>query len=101
MSEGSGRMQLEHVTPPAAAEAARANAEALRHCAVRLLCVLALDRFGDFTSEQVSLGWAAQCRLLGLAPPLICLTRLLPCIAPSRLTQHLHQRLQVTQYCCI
>ena len=43
MSEGSGRMQLEHVTSPAAAEAARANAEALRHCAVRLLCVLALS----------------------------------------------------------
>ena len=63
MSEGSGRMQLEHVTPAAAAEAAKANAEALGHCAMRLLCVLALDRFGDFTSEQVGLVWVAQSRL--------------------------------------
>ena len=77
MSEGSGRMQLEHVTPAAAAEAAQANAEALGHCAMRLLCVLALDRFGDFTSEQASL-WAAQSRLLGLAAPLTSWLRLHP-----------------------
>ena len=62
MSEGSGRMQLEHVTPAAAAEAAQANAEALGRCAMRLLCVLALDRFGDFTSEQVNLMRALQSR---------------------------------------
>ena len=35
-------------------EAARqGNARWLEDCTIRLLCVLALDRFGDFTSDQV------------------------------------------------
>jgi hypothetical protein len=30
------------------------NAAWLEECAVRLLCVLALDRFGDYVSDQVA-----------------------------------------------
>lgn len=35
------------------AAAAAANAAWLEDCIVHLLCVLALDRFGDFGSDQV------------------------------------------------
>eukprot|EP00898_Chlorokybus_atmophyticus_P005845 jgi/Chlat1/6261/Chrsp44S05775 len=38
---------------PAAAEAIAANSAWLEDCAVRLLCVFALDRFCDFVSDQV------------------------------------------------
>lgn len=37
-------------------EAARhSNTQWLEGCAIRLLCVLALDRFCDFTSDQVGI----------------------------------------------
>lgn len=51
--EGSGLMKLELVSPQAAAEAWRGNQRWLEDCITKLLCVLGLDRFGDFTSEQV------------------------------------------------
>lgn len=45
----------ENLNPSAAAlEARRANEAWLEDCAVRLLCIFALDRFGDFVSDQVS-----------------------------------------------
>jgi len=33
--------------------ALHSNSRWLEDCSIRLLCVLALDRFGDFTSDQV------------------------------------------------
>ncbi len=36
------------------------NAAWLEECAVRLLCVLALDRFGDYVSDQVCMKHVAQ-----------------------------------------
>ncbi|BDA40363.1 TATA-binding protein-associated factor 172 [Coccomyxa sp. Obi] len=50
---GSGRPQLAPVTAADAAAAAAANQAWLEDCALRLLCTLALDRFGDFVSDQV------------------------------------------------
>ena len=49
---GSGKPRLLGVTATDAAAAAAANAAWLEDCVVRLLCVLALDRFGDFVSDQ-------------------------------------------------
>lgn len=49
---GSGKPRLLGVTAADAAAAAAANAAWLEDCVVRLLCVLALDRFGDFVSDQ-------------------------------------------------
>ncbi|GAQ92914.1 hypothetical protein KFL_011990010, partial [Klebsormidium nitens] len=44
---------LETSNPSAAAlEARRSNEAWLEDCAVRLLCIFALDRFGDFVSDQ-------------------------------------------------
>ena len=48
-------MSLEPVSADAAAAAAAANTAWLEDCIIHLLCVLALDRFGDFGSDQVSL----------------------------------------------
>ena len=39
--------------PEQAAAAAVANLAWLEDCAARLICVLALDRFGDYVSDQV------------------------------------------------
>lgn len=50
---GSGRPQLAPVTSASAAAAAAANQAWLEDCALRLVCALALDRFGDFVSDQV------------------------------------------------
>lgn len=50
---GTGLLQLEHVTQDVVSSARSSNLQWLEDCAVRLLCVLALDRFGDFTSDQV------------------------------------------------
>ena len=50
---GNGLLQLEHVTQDIVSSARSSNLQWLEDCAVRLLCVLALDRFGDFTSDQV------------------------------------------------
>ena len=50
---GSGSPQLAPVTTAIAAAAAAANQAWLEDCALRLVCTLALDRFGDFVSDQV------------------------------------------------
>ncbi len=50
---GSGSPQLAPVTAADAAAAAASNQAWLEACALRLLCTLALDRFGDFVSDQV------------------------------------------------
>ena len=50
---GSGKLALGAVSAADAAAAAAANAGWLEDCAIHLLCVLALDRFGDFVSDQV------------------------------------------------
>eukprot|EP00887_Chlorella_sp_A99_P001519 scaffold8.g1519.t1 len=50
---GSGRLALGPVSPADAAGAAAANRTWLEDCASHLLCVLALDRFGDYLSDQV------------------------------------------------
>ena len=43
------------VTAQDAAAATRANSAWLEDCSARLLCVLALDRFGDYVSDKVQL----------------------------------------------
>lgn len=40
--------------------ARHSNQQWLEDCSIRLLCVLALDRFGDFTSDQVGICAATQ-----------------------------------------
>ena len=49
---GSGKPRLQGATAVDAGAAAAANAAWLEDCVVCLLCVLALDRFGDFVSDQ-------------------------------------------------
>ena len=41
------------MTPQDVDAALHSNTRWLEDCSIRLLCVLALDRFGDFTSDQV------------------------------------------------
>ncbi len=41
------------MTAAHAAAAAQSNATWLEDCVIRLMCVLALDRFGDFVGDQV------------------------------------------------
>lgn len=41
------------MTPQDVDAALLSNSRWLEDCSIRLLCVLALDRFGDFTSDQV------------------------------------------------
>lgn len=53
MPGGSGRPQLAPATAADAAATAASNEAWLVDCALRLLCTLALDRFGDFVSDQV------------------------------------------------
>ena len=43
------------MTAQDAAAAAGANSAWLEDCSARLLCVLALDRFGDYVSDKVQL----------------------------------------------
>ena len=50
---GSGQQRLAEVRPEQAVAAAVANLVWLEDCAARLICVLALDRFGDYVSDQV------------------------------------------------
>ena len=50
---GEGVLRLQHVTQEIVDTARASNLQWLEDCAIRLLCVLALDRFGDFTSDQV------------------------------------------------
>ncbi len=51
---GSGRPRLAPATAADATAAAVSNQAWLEDCALRLLCTLALDRFADFVSDQVS-----------------------------------------------
>ena len=50
---GAGHMSLGPTARHEAEEASGRNREWLEDCAVHLLCVLALDRFADFISDQV------------------------------------------------
>ncbi len=50
---GSGTRALGVVTGSDAAAAHASNALWVEDCAIHLVCVLALDRFGDFLSDQV------------------------------------------------
>jgi hypothetical protein len=50
----AGRRNLALVTPDAFEAAACANAAWLEDVIMHLLCVLALDRFADYVSDQVS-----------------------------------------------
>lgn len=47
-------MQLQGVTAQHVEAARQSNTQWLEDCTIRLLCVLALDRFGDFASDQVT-----------------------------------------------
>ncbi len=52
-ADGEGRLDLQAVTFQDVEAARHSNSQWLEDCTIRLLCVLALDRFGDFTSDQV------------------------------------------------
>ena len=52
-AEGRGRPNLMPVDAADAQRAARDNASWLEECVMHLLCVLALDQFGDFASDDV------------------------------------------------
>ena len=52
-SDGHGKRRLTGVTAAHAAAAAQSNSIWLEDCVIRLMCVLALDRFGDFVGDQV------------------------------------------------
>ena len=56
-SDGQGKRRLSGVTAAHAAAAAQSNAIWLEDCVIRLMCVLALDRFGDFVGDQVKLSY--------------------------------------------
>ena len=56
---GAGKRALGPVSASDAAAAAASNARWVEDCAIHLLCVLALDRFGDFLSDQVGGGGRA------------------------------------------
>ena len=53
MQGGEGTPVLSSVTAADAASAAQLNKAWLEDCSARLLCVLALDRFGDYVSDKV------------------------------------------------
>ena len=53
MPGGEGAPALSTVTAADAASAAQVNKAWLEDCSARLLCVLALDRFGDYVSDKV------------------------------------------------
>lgn len=50
---GKGRLQLGPVSSADIAAARAGNASWLEDCAIHMLCTLALDRFGDYLSDQV------------------------------------------------
>ena len=52
-AEGTGAPDLAPGSWQAAAAAAAANAVWVEDCIIRIVCVLALDRFADFVSDQV------------------------------------------------
>lgn len=54
-SDGHGKRRLVGVKAAHAAAAAQSNATWLEDCVIRMMCVLALDRFGDFVADQVML----------------------------------------------
>jgi hypothetical protein len=53
MQGGEGTPALSSATAANAASAAQLNKAWLEDCSARLLCVLALDRFGDYVSDKV------------------------------------------------
>ena len=66
-AEGQGSPELGSTSAAAAEAAAAANLCWLEDCIVRIICVLALDRFADFVSDQASYcsAWHVQyCRRL-------------------------------------
>ena len=50
---GEGPPSVTGVAHQDAVHAAKANTAWLEDCSARLLCVLALDRFGDYVSDKV------------------------------------------------
>ena len=52
-AEGQGKPRLAALPPDAASAAAAANVSWIEDCIVRTVCVLALDRFADYVSDQV------------------------------------------------
>ena len=62
---GEGTASLGTVTAQDAAAAASANTAWLEDCSARLLCVLALDRFGDYVSDKVQRIGCNLCGSLG------------------------------------
>lgn len=52
-AEGQGKPRLAAVPQTAASAAAAANVSWIEDCIVRTVCVLALDRFADYVSDQV------------------------------------------------
>ena len=50
----AGKRTLALVTPEMARASRESNAAWIEDCLVLLLCVLALDRFGDYGSDQVT-----------------------------------------------
>lgn len=58
---GEGPPLVASVARQDAVHAAEANTAWLEDCSARLLCVLALDRFGDYVSDKVyTLGYPHQ-----------------------------------------
>lgn len=84
-------MRLDHVTPDDVAKAESANLEWLEAAAVHLLCVLALDRFADYVSDQARSNPAL---------PRVQISLLLWCLlqAGRVLAQPLH--MFAVLYCC-
>lgn len=66
-----------------AAEAASANAAWLEDCVILLMCVLALDRFGDYGSDQVRLARMPLCVLDSRMAVLIAAKHLMNVAATS------------------
>lgn len=61
----TGRRNLALVTPDAFEAAACANAAWLEDMIMHLLCVLALDRFADYVSDQVGVVAYGMCMMQG------------------------------------
>ena len=57
----AGKRPLALVTPEMARAARESNAAWIEDCLVLLLCVLALDRFGDYGSDQVTAPVSDMC----------------------------------------
>jgi hypothetical protein len=62
-------MQLRPCSAEETTAAAAANKAWLEECVIHLLCVLALDRFGDYVSDQVRHHYALLASLQGRVVP--------------------------------